>query len=142
MCSSLAYALVALFVFIVVTTTPKLRAKHHNGFELVHRFGGWLSLALLWALTLVQVGHSGAPLLATQEFWVLCAVTAAIIAPWTAAAPGAGGHHPAVVACGDRPVHARPQAVRRLVDRDQPFAAARVAFVREHPFAEPSTASG
>ena len=79
----LAYALVALFVFIVVTTTPKLRAKHHNGFELVHRFGGWLSLALLWALTLVQVGHSGAPLLAAPEFWVLCAVAAAIIAPWT-----------------------------------------------------------
>jgi hypothetical protein len=79
----LAYALAALFIAIVVMTAPKLRAKHHNGFELMHRFGGWLSLVLLWALTLVQIGHAGTSLLAAVEFWVLCAVTAAIIAPWT-----------------------------------------------------------
>jgi hypothetical protein len=79
----LAYALVGLFAAMVVTTVPKLRAKHHDRFELVHRFGGWLSLVLLWALQIVQVGHSGAPLLSTLEFWVLAVVTAAIIAPWT-----------------------------------------------------------
>lgn len=79
----LAYALVTLFVGIVVMTAPKLRAKYHNGFELVHRFGGWLSLVLLWTLTFVQIGHAGTPLPAAVEFWVLCAVTVAIIAPWT-----------------------------------------------------------
>jgi hypothetical protein len=76
---ALAYALVALFVAIVATT--KLRVKHHNAFELVHRFGGWTSLVLLWAL--IIVGNSGGSLFATLEFWVLCALTAAIIAPWT-----------------------------------------------------------
>jgi hypothetical protein len=79
----LAYTLAALFIAIVVMTAPKLRAKYHNGFELMHRFGGWLSLVLLWTLTLVQIGHAGTPLLAAPEFWVLCVVTAAIIAPWT-----------------------------------------------------------
>ncbi|MCH7232736.1 hypothetical protein L0U85_18030 [Glycomyces sp. L485] len=78
-----AYALVALFVCIVVTTLPKLRAKYHNRFELVHRFGGWLSLVLLWILTFVQVGHSGASLVSTPEFWVLSVITVAIAAPWT-----------------------------------------------------------
>jgi hypothetical protein len=79
----LAYALVALFLFIVVTTTPRLRAKYHNAFELVHRFGGWLSLVLLWILTVIQTGHDGRPLVSTLEFWVLGAITVAIIAPWT-----------------------------------------------------------
>ncbi|WP_199041750.1 hypothetical protein [Glycomyces salinus] len=79
----LAYALVALFVCIVVMTLPRLRAKHHNRFELVHRFGGWLSLVLLWALTLVQIGHTGVSPFASPEFWVLCVLTVAIAAPWT-----------------------------------------------------------
>ncbi|THV42150.1 hypothetical protein [Glycomyces buryatensis] len=79
----LAYALVALFCGIVVMTTPRLRAKYHNGFEVVHRFGGWLSLVLLWTLTIVQVEHSSISLWAAPEFWVLCVVTVAIAAPWT-----------------------------------------------------------
>ncbi|MFC3492574.1 hypothetical protein [Glycomyces rhizosphaerae] len=78
-----AYALVVLFAGIVVTTLPQLRAKYHNGFELVHRFGGWLSLVLLWVLTVIQIGHSGVPLVGAVEFWVLCVLTAAIAAPWT-----------------------------------------------------------
>jgi hypothetical protein len=77
----LAYALVGIFLAMVVTTIP--RAKRHNRFELVHRFGGWLSLLLLWILTIVQIGHSGEPLLSTLEFWVLAVLTIAIAAPWT-----------------------------------------------------------
>jgi hypothetical protein len=79
----LAYALVALFAAMLVTTIPKLRAKNHNRFELVHRFGGWSSLVLLWAMTIAQVGHSGEPLFSTLEFWVLAAITVAVLAPWT-----------------------------------------------------------
>jgi hypothetical protein len=76
-----AYALVAIFIGMVVTTIP--RAKRHNRFELVHRFGGWLSLLLLWILTIVQAGHRGEPLSSTPEFWVLAALTVAVAAPWT-----------------------------------------------------------
>ncbi|MEV3939129.1 hypothetical protein AB0K52_24525 [Glycomyces sp. NPDC049804] len=77
----LAYALVGLFAAMLVTTIPKLRAENHNRFELVHRFGGWSSLVLLWALTVAQIGHR--ELLASLEFWVLVALTAAVVAPWT-----------------------------------------------------------
>ncbi|GAA1994437.1 hypothetical protein [Amycolatopsis minnesotensis] len=79
----LAYALVALFLGMVVLATPRLRAKSHNRFELTHRFGGWLSLVLLWALTVVRVLHSGSSLITTPDFWVLAVLTAAVAAPWT-----------------------------------------------------------
>jgi hypothetical protein len=78
-----AYALVGLFAAMLVTTVPKLRAKHHDRFELVHRFGGWLSLVLLWWMTMLQIGHGDEPAFAVLEFWVLVVVTIAIVAPWT-----------------------------------------------------------
>ncbi|GAA2143691.1 hypothetical protein [Glycomyces algeriensis] len=80
---AVAYALVALFAAMLVTTVPKLRAKHHDRFELVHRFGGWLSLVLLWWMTMLQIGHGGEPVFAVLEFRVLVVVTIAIVAPWT-----------------------------------------------------------
>ncbi|GAA2822403.1 ferredoxin reductase domain-containing protein [Crossiella cryophila] len=79
----LAYALVALFLAMVALALPRLRAKWHNHFELMHRFGGWTALILLWALTSTQSIHSGLSLVDTPRFWVLLALTAAVLAPWT-----------------------------------------------------------
>jgi hypothetical protein len=80
---ALAYALMALFLGMVVLATPRLRARFHNSFELMHRFGGWSSLVLLWALVVVRTAHDGTPLLAAPEFWVLAVLTVAVAAPWT-----------------------------------------------------------
>ncbi|MFF0149017.1 hypothetical protein ATK36_2419 [Amycolatopsis sulphurea] len=79
----LAYALVALFLGMVVLATPRLRAKFHNSFELMHRLGGWLSLILLWGLTIAQTVHKGLSLFSVPEFWALIVLTAAVAAPWT-----------------------------------------------------------
>ncbi|MFG3343108.1 hypothetical protein [Glycomyces sp. NPDC048151] len=78
-----AYALVGLFGAMLVTAVPKLRAGNHDRFELVHRFGGWLSLVLLWAMTIAQIRGSGESVLEVLEFWVLTAITVAVVAPWT-----------------------------------------------------------
>ncbi|MFD9963691.1 hypothetical protein [Amycolatopsis sp. NPDC058986] len=79
----LAYALVALFLGMVVLATPRLRASKHNRFELTHRLGGWLALVLLWALTIVRTVHSGVSVFSSPEFWALVVLTAAVAAPWT-----------------------------------------------------------
>ncbi|RSN45209.1 hypothetical protein DMC64_20450 [Amycolatopsis sp. WAC 04197] len=79
----LAYTLTALLIGILLTATPKLRVKSHNRFELIHRFGGWLTLALFWALTVTRVVHSGESLPATPQFWMLVVLTVAVAAPWT-----------------------------------------------------------
>ena len=46
---TLTYALLALLVAMVVSALPSLRARFHDVFEVVHRFGGWTVLALFWA---------------------------------------------------------------------------------------------
>ncbi|OXM47907.1 hypothetical protein CFP71_33980 [Amycolatopsis thailandensis] len=79
----LAYTLTALLLGILVTAAPKMRVKSHNRFELTHRFGGWLTLGLLWALVVTRIVHSGEPLLTEPQFWALIVLTVAIAAPWT-----------------------------------------------------------
>ena len=34
---------------MIVFAYPKFRARHHNAFEMIHRFCGWTAVALLWA---------------------------------------------------------------------------------------------
>src|ERR1700744_2274324 len=46
---ALAGALLGVLVLIVVMALPAMRARFHNGFERVHRFGGWTALLLFWA---------------------------------------------------------------------------------------------
>ena len=47
----IAVATVAVFVTMVVMALPRLRTKDHDRFELTHRFGAWLALALVWVNT-------------------------------------------------------------------------------------------
>lgn len=85
-------ALLLLFT-IVLLALPLVRAKHHNTFEITHRFLGWTSIALFWAqlflLTIhertasvfVETGETR--LLTNPTFWNLTAITLLIIYPWT-----------------------------------------------------------
>jgi hypothetical protein len=46
------YTILVLLLLIVATALPKQRARRHDRFEFVHRFGGWSVLALFWVQTL------------------------------------------------------------------------------------------
>jgi hypothetical protein len=77
----------AILVVMVVMALPHMRMRHHDQFELVHRFGGWTVLALFWVQTaLFASAQSDAallPALARSEgFWVLTLLTLSIGLPW------------------------------------------------------------
>jgi CDP-diglyceride synthetase len=81
--------LVLVVLFIIVTTShPAFRVKHHNVWEMIHRFGGWTSLILLWiqtALATKELNPGLAPSVAylhSPSIWLLAVATAAVIFPW------------------------------------------------------------
>ncbi|WP_238335114.1 hypothetical protein [Kribbella amoyensis] len=73
---------------ILVTARPKMRAKHHDLFERVHRFGGWGLSVLFWtgAVLLADERRGGASLLTalagTPTVWVLLTTTVSSLVPW------------------------------------------------------------
>ncbi|MGW4830304.1 hypothetical protein ACWEOG_22150 [Amycolatopsis japonica] len=67
---------------VVITALPPLRAKQHNMFEQVHRFGGWTALALFWCQALVSAAARPGPFLETPTFWILLFITAHVALPW------------------------------------------------------------
>ncbi|MFC5045695.1 amino acid adenylation domain-containing protein [Aquimarina hainanensis] len=78
----------ALLVFIIIMALPKLRAKFHNSFEQVHRFGGWSALFLFWVQTLVFLGVNAEEqtifqaVVDSYSFWLLVVITVSIALPW------------------------------------------------------------
>ena len=88
---SVTYVLLILFVGITIFAIPKFRVVSHNTFEAIHRFGGWLAVALFWVLMLLlnraQSELPGSPslgmlIIQAPAFWLLLAVTLSIIIPW------------------------------------------------------------
>ncbi len=75
---ALAMSVVTLMIVVVVGALPPVRARVHDVFELTHRFGGWTSAGLLWALT-VHLRHGD---LGAWQIWVLGLITASIAWPW------------------------------------------------------------
>lgn len=77
--SAFAFALFISILLLAISWSafPAFRVSHHNAFEAVHRYAGWVSVGLLWAQlgTSVAVSHylGGEPaafLLATSPlFW-------------------------------------------------------------------------
>jgi hypothetical protein len=63
-----------VLVAICIWSMPAIRAKHHDTFEVVKRFGGWTSLALLWPQTIMLGGGI--------ELAVLGVVTFSVALPW------------------------------------------------------------
>ncbi|ORY85535.1 hypothetical protein BCR37DRAFT_344764 [Protomyces lactucae-debilis] len=91
----------SILVFAVLTpitlgasisvAVPWVRHYHHNIFEKVHRFAGWLGLVYLWVLVILLESYnpttrefhpSSANLWRRQDFWYSFLLTLMIIAPW------------------------------------------------------------
>ncbi|MFD6138918.1 hypothetical protein [Promicromonospora sp. NPDC060271] len=70
------YLIAALLLAMITFALPALRARHHDRFELVHRFGGWSLLALFWLHSFLFTGAGPVP------FLVLLVVTVSIALPW------------------------------------------------------------
>ncbi|KAH8681788.1 hypothetical protein BX600DRAFT_505436 [Xylariales sp. PMI_506] len=82
----LGYLVAFVLMAVIVSATPIIRAKWHDWFERIHRFGCWLSLALLWSFVLTlssqQQKSMGSFLVSLPAFWSLIITTIAIIQPW------------------------------------------------------------
>jgi hypothetical protein len=86
----IAYIILMLLLFIMTAAYPAFRFKHHNGFELTHRFSAWAVVALFLALLLVfsdqarksQNQSLGQYIIRLPAFWLLIVVIAAIIHPY------------------------------------------------------------
>lgn len=85
------YALVVLLLVIVAMARPTYRARRHDRFERMHRFGGWAALALFWVQTVqfvlftAGVGGGGSvalALLAAPQIWTLAVLTFSVALPW------------------------------------------------------------
>lgn len=83
--------LVTLLVAMVVMARPSFRARSHDTFERMHRFGGWLALVLFWwAEVLAVLGSRGSTASASAwealaqapTIWVLALLTTSIALPW------------------------------------------------------------
>lgn len=86
----IAYIILMLLLFIMTAAYPAFRFKHHNGFELTHRFSAWAVVALFLALLLVFSDQArkaedlslGQYLIRLPAFWLLIVVAAAIVHPY------------------------------------------------------------
>lgn len=80
--------LLALLGLMITTALPGQRARFHDRFERIHRFGGWTALGLFWVQTIWFVTDQQGPmsfaemLLTTPSIWLLSLITASIILPW------------------------------------------------------------
>lgn len=72
---AVGWTLIALLALVIATALPPFRARHHDHFEKIHRFGGWAALALFWTHTLLS---SPGP----WEVGVLAVVTFSVALPW------------------------------------------------------------
>ena len=85
---AVTYTLLILLMAMVALAMPPFRAKYHDQFELMHRFGGWTSLILFWGQTVLFVNQGrgdmglGLALVNSLSFWLLIAVTISIALPW------------------------------------------------------------
>lgn len=88
-----AFAILSLLSFSSLAAFPLIRHLHHNFFERIHRFMGWIALALLWIFITLTVSYDpetksynnekiGSKLIKQQEFSFTLAITVLIILPW------------------------------------------------------------
>ena len=83
-----------LLVSILFLAHPIMRRKFHNAFEAVHRFAGWVAVALFWVQLLVLADgerNSAFPrpppsllviIAKSPVFYLLLVVTGSLIFPW------------------------------------------------------------
>ncbi|MEO3753245.1 hypothetical protein [Streptomyces sp. B6B3] len=74
--------LAPLLLVLVGTALPPFRARFHDHFERIHRFGGWTVLLLFWVQTLLVVADRGGSPWTAVETWLLGLVTISVALPW------------------------------------------------------------
>ena len=85
---SIPYLTTGVLILMMIMAKPNIRAKYHDNFELMHRFGGWASLILFWIHTLVFIQEGkgelafSTALFSAIEFWCLLAITISVVLPW------------------------------------------------------------
>ena len=79
---AVTYTLLAILLLMVALSMPSFRAKYHDQFELMHRFGGWTALLLFWTQTILFIHSQNINLLTAPSFWMLLLITISIILPW------------------------------------------------------------
>jgi hypothetical protein len=97
--STQKHASVATFVFswfalallagMLAFAWPLIRKKHYDIFELVHRFGGWTVLAIIWVQTVLFINDTRRPsiplgrvCIASPNIWLLAVATTSIFTSW------------------------------------------------------------
>nr|WP_235869210.1 hypothetical protein [Veronia nyctiphanis] len=84
----LAVTIMAALLVIITMALPEVRKKHHNQFEMVHRFVGWTVLGLFWCMTLSQIADASVAMtvkemvLSQPSIWLLSIMTFSILLPW------------------------------------------------------------
>jgi hypothetical protein len=88
MCS---FIVAGLLWAVLISAYPTIRARRHNSFEAVHRFGGWIVLGVFWPelfLFTRALGHQagpsspGAQLTKLPAFWILTVSCFHVALPW------------------------------------------------------------
>ncbi|KAJ4349432.1 uncharacterized protein N0V89_008047 [Didymosphaeria variabile] len=83
-----SWTVLAILTAVILLALPGFRKRHHNVFELTHRFLGWTCILLFWAQLLLVVDHTTSPthflstLFQTPTFWNLTCMTALTLHPW------------------------------------------------------------
>ncbi|KAL6718318.1 hypothetical protein ACLMJK_004407 [Lecanora helva] len=87
----ITYLLLLLFILICIFAIPKFRIVSHNTFEAIHRFAGWIAVALFWVEILLvlhaqsEIAGSdslGILVIKAPAFWFLLIITFFIVLPW------------------------------------------------------------
>ncbi|TMW82027.1 hypothetical protein EJD97_007019 [Solanum chilense] len=88
-----AFAILSLLSLSSLAAFPLIRHLHHNLFERIHRFVGWIALSLLWIFITLTVSYDpktksynnagiGSKLIKQQEFLFTSGITLLIVIPW------------------------------------------------------------
>jgi hypothetical protein len=81
---TLTAVIAALLLAMIGFALPRFRARFHDRFEKMHRFGGWTALVLFWvhSVWFAAASPGGRPFVGSFPFWALVAVTTSIVLPW------------------------------------------------------------
>ncbi|MEO3973301.1 hypothetical protein [Streptomyces sp. CAU 1734] len=79
---AVAYTLGVLLIAIIATALPAFRARFHDHFERIHRYGGWAALLLLWTQTLLVAHEERQSPLTSSAVHLLALITFSVALPW------------------------------------------------------------
>ncbi|XP_012570953.1 adenylate-forming reductase 06235 [Cicer arietinum] len=86
-----AFTILSLISLSSLAAFPLIRHLHHNLFERIHRFSGWMALILLWLFILLTISYDPTSktyhltikkMVKTQECWLTLFITILIMIPW------------------------------------------------------------